>query len=112
MIQTEIIIALIGLLSTILGSWASWFFARKKYNSEVDNNLIVNMQKSLEFYMKLSDDNKERLNEALKRNDQLQEEVIQLRAQVYTLMNSICYDMSCQLRKMQSNNINNEINSK
>ena len=27
----------IGLVTTIVSSWASWFFARKKYNSEVDN---------------------------------------------------------------------------
>lgn len=44
-------------------------FARKKYNSEVDNNLIENMQKSLEFYKKLSDDNKKMLDEVLNRNE-------------------------------------------
>jgi hypothetical protein len=48
----------VGVISTIISAWASWFFARKKYNSEVDGNLIENMQKSLEFYEKLSDDNK------------------------------------------------------
>ena len=96
---TEVIIALIGVLSTITGSWTSWFFARKKYNSEVDNNLIENMQKSLEFYKKLSDDNKSRLDEALKRNDQLEKEMFQLRQQVFELMNNICYDVTCTLRQ-------------
>ena len=28
----------IGLLTTIVSSWASYFFARKKYNTEVDSN--------------------------------------------------------------------------
>lgn len=96
---TEVIIALIGVLSTITGSWTSWFFARKKYNSEVDNNLIENMQKSLEFYKKLSDDNKSRLDEALKRNDLLEKEMFQLRQQVFELMNNICYDVTCALRQ-------------
>ena len=27
----------IGIITTIASGWASWFFARKKYNSEVDN---------------------------------------------------------------------------
>lgn len=33
----------IGLITTVVSSWTSWFFARKKYNSEVDKNLIENM---------------------------------------------------------------------
>lgn len=41
--SSELVIALIGILSTIVSGWTSWFFARKKYNSEVDNNLIENM---------------------------------------------------------------------
>lgn len=100
--STEVIIAGIGVLSTIVSGWGSWFFARKKYNSEVDNNLIENMQKSLDFYMKLSDDNKDRLDEALKRNDQLEKEMFQLRQQVFELMNNICYDMTCTLRQRES----------
>jgi hypothetical protein len=43
--------------------------AKRKYNSEVDNNVISNMKASLDFYKQLSDDNKERLSEVLKKND-------------------------------------------
>ena len=96
--STEVIIALIGVLSSIASGWGSWFFARKKYNSEVDNNVIENMKQSLEFYTKLSDDNKARLDEALKRNEQLEGEIRQLRSQMFELMNNICYDMTCELR--------------
>jgi hypothetical protein len=89
----------IGLISTIIGSWTSWFFARKKYNSEVDSNLIKNMQESLEFYKKLSDDNKERLEVMMKRNDDLELEVRKLRDNYFNLMSSICVDLTCQVRK-------------
>lgn len=89
----------VGLLSTVVSSWVSWFFARKKYNSEVDGNLIANMKESLEFYKQLSDDNKRRLDEALKRSDLLEEEVKELRKQVLNLMTVMCTDLSCQLRK-------------
>lgn len=71
----------IGLITTFVSGWISWFFTRKKYNTEVDNNLINNMQESLDFYMKLSDDNKERLEEVLKRNEQLESELDALKKQ-------------------------------
>ena len=56
----------IGLVTTIVSGWTSWFFARKKYDSEVDSNLINNMKESLDFYEKLSTDNRERLEEVLR----------------------------------------------
>lgn len=96
--STEVIIAFLGIVSSIASGWGSWFFARRKYNSEVDNNVIENMKQSLEFYTKLSDDNKARLDEALKRNEQLEKEINQLREQVFELMNSICYNVTCELR--------------
>lgn len=57
--MTEILITGgVGVVTSIISGWASWMLARRKYNSEVDGNLIANMEKSLEFYEKLSDDNK------------------------------------------------------
>ena len=96
----------IGLITTIVSSWASWFFARKKYNSEVDSNLINNMRESLDFYEKLSTDNRERLEEVLKRNTELEQEVGELRKQLFNLMSSICTDLTCQLRKRNLNLFN------
>ena len=112
--STELIIGLIGVASTIIGSWTSWFFARKKYNSEVDSNLINNMKNSLDFYEKLSTDNKERLEEVLARNAALEQELDELRRQIFNLMSSICTDLTCQLRKRNLNLFNkqNGINSR
>lgn len=102
----EITIALIGVFSTVIGSWTSWFFARKKYNSEVDLNLIDKMQKSLEFYVQLSEDNKHILEETLdkvnkleKRNDILEKENRELRNQMLTFMSQVCTELSCSARK-------------
>lgn len=97
----ELIVGGIGLISTITSGWVSWFFARKKYNSEVDSNVIQNMQESLEFYTKLSDDNKNRLEEALAKNHKLEEEVQALKRQLFELMTSICTDLTCELRKKE-----------
>lgn len=98
----------VGIITTVISGWTSWFFARRKYNSEVDNNLIENMQQSLEFYKKLSDDNKNRLDEVLKRNAELEQEVKDLRKQMFSLMNSICTDLTCQLRKRNLNLFNEQ----
>lgn len=96
----------VGLLTTIISSWTTWFFARRKYNSEVDSNLINNMKESLDFYEKLSTDNRERLEEVLKRNAELEQEVGELRKQLFNLMSSICTDLTCQLRKRNLNLFN------
>ena len=101
-----LITGIIGLVTSIISAWASWFFARKKYDSEVDSNLISNMKESLDFYEKLSTDNRERLEEVLKRNTGLEQEVGELRKQMFNLMSSICTDLTCQLRKRDLNLFN------
>ena len=102
-IDTQVIVTgVVGLITTVISGWTSWLFAKKKYNAEVDSNVIENMQKSLEFYMKLSDDTKERLEETLKRNELLEEEIRQLKQQVFELMNNICYDVARELRARTS----------
>lgn len=88
----------IGLISTIVSGWVSWVFARRKYNSEVDHNLIENMESSLEFYRKLSDDNRARLEEMAKRNKALEIEVQELRKQMLNLAMNICMDLTCANR--------------
>ena len=96
--NSVLVTALIGVVTTFSSSLITWFFTRRKYNSEVDNNLIQNMQSSLEFYQKLSDDNRERLEEVLKRNDDLDAEVKELRNQVFNMMGSICLNLTCTSR--------------
>lgn len=88
----------IGLLTSIISSWTTWFFTRKKYNSEVDLNLVEKMEKSLEFYKSLSDDNKNRLEEITERNNELEKEVQELRKQVLNLTMNICMDLTCSHR--------------
>ena len=88
----------VGLITSIVSSWTAWFFARKKYNSEVDLNLVEKMEKSLEFYRNLSDDNRVRLEEITERNNELEKEVAELRKQVLNLTMNICMDLTCSNR--------------
>lgn len=88
----------VGLLTSIISSVTTWFLARKKYNSEVDLNLVEKMEKSLEFYTNLSDDNKNRLEIITARNESLEREVQELRKQVLNLTMNICMDLTCSNR--------------
>lgn len=92
---TTLITGGVGVITTVV----SWLLAKRKYNSEVDNTLIENMQKSLEFYKTLVDDNKDRLEEVLKRNDALEDEIRELRKQMFDIMSNICYNMTCTHRQ-------------
>lgn len=74
-----------GAISTIVSGFVSWFFAKRKYNAEVDNHLITNMQESLEFYKTLADDNKVRLEAVLQENAALRKEVNEMRDKLVAL---------------------------
>lgn len=90
----------LGLVTTIVSAWLSWFFARKKYNSEVDSQVIANMKESLDFYKHLSDDNKERLTQILEQNAQLMEQNIKLEKEVEGLKEQL-KALSSKLTKMR-----------
>lgn len=111
----------VGIVTSIISGWTSWILARRKYNSEVDGNLIENMQKSLEFYKDLSNDNEQRLNkvlednvalrqtveELLKENKQLKREIDTLKDQVIKITTTICTDLSCQIRSKDFSTLTN-----
>lgn len=83
----------ITILSSAITAFATafttWFFTKRKYNAEVDNNVITNMQESLEFYKTLADDNKARLEDVLKENAELRKEIDELRKQVGDLTSTL-----------------------
>lgn len=95
-----IVTAVVGIITTFASGWTAWFFTRKKYDAEVDNSLLENLQKSLDFYRNLSDDNRQRLETMLERNSKLEEEVLALRKQVNDLTMNICLDLTCKVRQL------------
>lgn len=97
----ELVVGGIGLLTTITSGWVSWFFARKKYNAEVDHSHIENMQESLNFYKKLSDDNKVRLEEVIERNKTLERELQVALSEIGNLKKQIL-DLTLKYRSLNS----------
>lgn len=117
----------VSLVSSTIASLTAWFLARKKYIKEVEAMHIKNKQSDLDFYEDLSDDNKKRLHDFIAENRELREENIRIReenaqirvenaairaenaqllkeikevkAVVNRMLDNVCINMTCQMRK-------------
>lgn len=108
----ELIIGIIGLFTTIVSGWTSWFFTRKKYNTEVDNNYIENLGKGLETYDAIISHNKAEIEYLMKENEELRKEISELRKQVLNLTMNICMDLTCSRRLRERQILNKSKNGK
>lgn len=89
----------LGVLATVVGSWASYFFARKKYNTEVDSKEIENLKKSLEFYEEIVKDNNEKLQFYIKVSEDNRIEMYRLKGIIHKILNNSCLNDSCLKRE-------------
>ena len=89
----------VGLATTVASGWTSWFFARKKYNTEVDSNEIENLKKSLEFYESIVKDNNKKLQFYIDLAEDNRIEVYRLKGVIHRLLNNSCLDNGCIKRK-------------
>jgi len=94
-----IITGSIGIVTTIVSGWASWFFARKKYYTEVDSNEIENLKKSLEFYENIVKDNNQKLQFYINLAEENRVEVYRLKGIIHRLLNNSCLDNTCIKRQ-------------
>lgn len=98
---TDVIIALIGVASSVISSFVTHVVTKRKYNVEVDASVIQNLEDSLELYKKICDDNNQRINEYQKENQELRKQVNDLQLQVIRIMNNICYNSTCRIRELE-----------
>ena len=89
----------IGIVTTIVSGWTSWFFARKKYYTEVDSNEIENLKKSLEFYENIVKDNNQKLQFYINLSEENRVEVYRLKGIIHRLLNNSCLDNTCIKRQ-------------
>lgn len=107
--MNELIIAGIGILTSIISGWTSWFFARKKYNTEVDHNYLENLEKGLETYDSIIAHNRAEIEFLMKENGELRTEISELRKQVLNLTMNICMDLTCA-RRIREHQMVNRVN--
>lgn len=93
----------VGIITGIISSVVTYILARRKYNSEVDLNIMEKMERSLKFYEEIVNNNRIQLEELMSKNKALESEVGELRKQVSELMLLTCRDLTCQLRKRDNN---------
>lgn len=95
---TEMIITgIIGIISTCVSSWATWFFSKKRYTKiEINHSEIEDMKESLNFYKDLSESTQKTLSTILNKSEELAStniklliEVQNLKVQVNTLLQVI-----------------------
>lgn len=100
MIDYDVLIAGgVGAITTFVGSFVSWFFTRKKYNTEVNSNEIANLKESLDFYKNIVEDNNKRLQFYIDLAETNRKEVYRLKGVVYRLLNNSCLNNNCSERK-------------
>lgn len=99
---------IVGAVTAIL----TWFLAKRKYDVEVDNNVISGLKEALDIYKQISDDNKERieqnqakLKEVLDENLQLKSEITILKTQVELLLRYNCMRANCLKRVTNSDDV-------
>ena len=96
----------VGMMTTIVSGFTSYIFTRKKYISEVDSNYIKNMEKSLEFYQKITESNEKKLEHILKENENMSNELVELKSIINSIVDKICMNTTCSTRYIDPNILN------
>ena len=96
----------VGMVTTIVSGFTSYIFTRKKYISEVDSNYIKNMEKSLEFYQKITESNEKKLEHILKENENMSNELVELKSTINSIVDKICMNTTCVTRYIDPNILN------
>lgn len=93
---SEIVIALTGLLCTIVSSIVTFNLTKKKYSVEVESQQIQNMNESFEVYKKnmrqTLEEQSKKIQELRQENEELKQQVNQLQSQVVNLVGSLLKD--------------------
>lgn len=76
---------IIGAVVSIVTGYFSHVITKRKYEAEVDGELITNMKESLEFYKVLADDNKNKLEAIMEKHTELLQKNLELQTEIYEL---------------------------
>lgn len=101
--NSTIITALIGLFCTITSGYFSFLFTKRKYDTEVNNQEIDNVNDAFELFKKVTNETikiqNDKINRLQKENDDLREQIRHLQKQMLQFMDMVCYDTTCIMRK-------------
>lgn len=97
--NTAIISIVVGVASSVV----TFFLTKRKYDSEVDGQHIKNLGDAFERYKKLTDEMYKsqdlKIKELQEENERLKKQVNHLQTQMIELLNAVCFDATCKVRK-------------
>lgn len=97
--MNEVLILIISnIFSPIITGYVTYRQTRKKYETEVNSDLIDNLTKSLNFYQAIVEDNQKKLQELLDKNNELETKIESLKKEVEMLYQFSCIKEDCQNR--------------
>lgn len=87
---SEIIIALVGLFCTTVSSIVTFFLTRRKYNSEVDSQVVQNVKNAFEAYKKVMEETissqEQKIKELQGENAYLKKQFEMMQSQLVSLL--------------------------
>ena len=87
---TEVLMAIVTLVCTSIGSAVTFFLTKRKYNVEVDSQQIQNMEAAFNTYKKMTDETisaqDKRIEMLQRENENLRTQFNQLQSQMLTLL--------------------------
>lgn len=94
-----IITAGIGVVTTFCSGFFTWLFSKKKYNAEVDSDVIENLKKSIEVYETMIIDLQKRLDFYVNIAENNRVEMYRVKNVMLQLLDNVCTDKTCMSRK-------------
>lgn len=80
---------IIALGSSLASSFATWFFSKKQYDSQVENQEITNIDTAADVWQKVIDNLKKQVNELLVETKSLREENASLKTEMEKLRDEL-----------------------
>lgn len=94
-------ITIAGGLSSVITAIITHYLTRRKYMADADSTIIDNMTDALEFYRKLCDDNRDRLDSLQALCARQQTEIDKLTDDLSVIKQNICLIDNCIKRTLK-----------
>lgn len=112
---STIITALVGLFCTLVSSFVTFLFTRKKYNEEVTSQRLDNLDKaftlSQKMYKATTEIQNEKIQKLQEENDKLKKEFWDLQQKIAELLPFVCNNTNCPRRTLNPAKAANDNNA-
>jgi hypothetical protein len=98
----SLIATITAVLSAGISSGFTFFFTKKKYNSEVASTELDNIQKRVDIYANLLEDCKKQIEDLTESNTEIRTSQLKMQKTIDKLATHVCIVRGCSLREYLS----------